>query len=340
MGVARKWVFPIIRMLIFAAVAVALVKLAFFSGATQPSDPTLPTAQITEPQTTVALGTITNDVTITGTVSSDAAVPIKATLAGEVKKVLVAQGQAVDPKTPILTIRSETASPEGTMVVKTVTVLAGSAGILSSLPVIVGQLVAVGDAVGQVAPPSFNVSGTLSPEMQYRLLNQPTEAKVTITGGPAPFTCTGLTITTALAGANSGSANSGSANSGSAQTSSEGTSSSGTSVRCAVPADVKVFAGLAAKLTISGGTADNVLVVPITAVEGSTQSGEVYTMKEGGTPEKHAVTLGLSDGDKVQVTGGLKEGDRILQFVPGASATNGGDCQPGPDGSAICAAHG
>ena len=335
MGVARKWVFPIIRMLIFAAVAVALVKLAFFSGATQQSDPTLPTAQITEPQTTVALGTITNDVTITGTVSADAAVPIKATLAGEVKKVLVAQGQAVDPKTPILTIRSETASPEGTMVTKTVTVLAGSAGILSSFPVIVGQLVAVGDAVGQVAPPSFNVSGTLSPEKQYRLLNQPTEAKVTITGGPAPFTCTGLTITTALAGANSGSANS-----GPAQTSSEGTPSSGTSVKCAVPADVKVFAGLAAKLTISGGTADNVLVVPITAVEGSTQSGEVYTMKEGGTPEKHAVTLGLSDGDKVQVTGGLKEGDRILQFVPGASATGGGDCQPAPDGSAVCAARG
>jgi len=40
------------------------------------------------------------------------------------------------------------------------------------------------------------------------------------------------------------------------------------------------------------------------------------------------VTLGLTDGVNVQVTGGLKEGDTILQFVPGAPA----DPQGGPGG--------
>ena len=187
MGIARKWVFPILRIIIFLAIAAALMKMAFFSGAITAADPTVPTAQIEEPLATVEIGTITNDVTLPATVSADAAVAVKATLAGEVKKVHVKPGQAVEAATAVLTIRSEAPAADGTAVIKTVTVTAGSVGILSSFPVIVGQVVAVGDVVGQVAPPTFSVSGSLSPEQQYRLLNRPTEALVTITGGPAPW---------------------------------------------------------------------------------------------------------------------------------------------------------
>ena len=238
--------------------------------------------------------------------------PVKATLAGEVKKVLVAPGEAVVAATPMLTIRSEVPSADGTTVVlKTVTVTAGSVGILSSFPMIVGQVVAVGDVIGQVAPPTFSVGGSLSPEQQYRLLNRPTEAQVAITGGPAPFTCTGLTISSALAGAT--------ADSSTADSGAGGASTGGTTIRCAVPAGVTVFSGLAAKLTISGGVAKDVLVVPITAVEGSAQSGVVYTQKTDGSTEKHPVSIGLTDGTNVEITAGLAKGDLILQFVPGAS---------------------
>jgi multidrug efflux pump subunit AcrA (membrane-fusion protein) len=317
-GIARKWIFPILRIIIFLAIAGALVKMAFFSGAIAPTDPTVPTAQIEEPIATVEIGTITNDVTLPATVQADAAVPVRATLAGEVKKVLIGQGQAVGAATPMLTIRSEVPSADGASVaIKTVTVTAGSAGVLSSFPVIVGQVVAVGDVIGQVAPPTFSVSGSLSPEQQYRLLNRPTEAQVAITGGPAPFTCTGLTITSALAGAASDASSTSDAGSGS--------STSGTTIRCAVPAGVTVFSGLAAKLTISGGVAKDVLVIPITAVEGSAQTGVVYTQKAGGAAEKHPVTIGLTDGTNVEITGGLAKGDLILQYVPGAIATP--DCE-------------
>ena len=313
MGVARKWVFPILRIVIFLAIAAALVKMAFFSGVITAKDPTVPTAQIEEPLATVETGTITNDVTLPATVSADAAVAVKATLAGEAKKVFVKPGQAVVAATPILTIRSEVPAADGAAVIKTVTVTAGSVGILSSFPVLVGQVVAVGDVVGQVAPPTFSVSGTLSPEQQYRLLNRPTEAVVSITGGPAPFTCTGLTISSALAGAAADTSSTAASGSGAS-------SSGGTIIRCAVPAAVTVFNGLAAKLTISGGVAKDVLVVPITAVEGSAQSGVVYTQKPDGSSEKHSVTIGLNDGTNVEITGGLAKGDQILQFVPGATA--------------------
>jgi macrolide-specific efflux system membrane fusion protein len=327
-GIARKWVFPIIRIIIFLAIAAALVKMAFFSGAITTTDPTVPTAQIEEPLATVETGTITNDVTLPATVSADAAVAVKATLAGEVKKVLVKPGQAAVAATPILTIRSEVPAADGAMVIKTVTVTAGSVGILSSFPVIVGQVVAVGDVVGQVAPPTFSVSGTLSPEQQYRLLNRPAEAVVTITGGPAPFTCTGLTISSELAGAAADTSSTAASGSGAS-------SSGGTTIRCAVPPAVTVFNGLAAKLTISGGVAKDVLVVPITAVEGSAQSGVVYTQKSDGSNEKHPVTIGLNDGTNVEITGGLAKGDQILQFVPGATAKP--DCaNPQFAGSSDC----
>lgn len=325
MNVARKWVFPILRLLIFAAIAVALVKVAFFADtAATETDPAFPTGEIVEPQIPVTLGTVKNDVTLIGTVASDPAVPIKATLAGTVTKLLVTPGQAVAVGTPILTLRAETPNADGTaIVVKNATVTSTAAGTLSSFPALVGQMFAVGDAVGQVAPPTFSVSGTLPAEQLYRLLNQPTEAQVTITGGPAPFACTGLTITSPLAGA--------------APSDDGSTPASGPSVHCNVPPEVTVFPGLSANLVIAGGTAENVLVVPTTAVEGTAGTGNVYAVLPDGSNEKRPVTLGLNDGLNVQVLTGLAEGDTILQFVPGAAAVDANGCQTMPDGSQVCA---
>jgi len=332
-GVARKWIFPIIRMLIFAAIAVALVKLAFFGGlGAVTSDSAVPTGAVADPTIQVETGSIANDVVLDASVQADPAVPVRATLAGEIRKVSVTAGQAVEATTPVLTIRSETPNPDGTIAYRTVTVTAGAAGVLSSLPVLVGQSVAIGDTVAQVAPASFSVVATLPAAQQYRLLNKPTEGKTAITGGPAPFTCTGLTITTPLAGSDSGGgspAGSGGSAAGSAGGQAGGSTAT---VRCAVPAGVTVFSGLAAKLTIDGGKADNVLVVPTTAVEGAAGSGTVYLPSPGGgKPAKQAVTLGLTDGVNVQITGGLKKGDTILQFVPGAPADprNGGGASTG-----------
>lgn len=318
MSIARKWVFPIIWMVVFAIIAGALVKIAFFPDAAEAETPAFPTGEIVEPQVPVMLGTIRNDVVLTGTVNADGAVPVKATLAGEVMRVYVGAGQGMAPDTKVLQIRAQIPNADGSTSTRWATVTAGAAGILSAFPVLVGQMVSVGDELGLVAPPTFNVTATLSPELQYRLLNKPTEAEVQVTGGPAPFVCTGLSITTPLAGAGSG----GDGESG-------GTGGSTTTVRCAVPADVTVFGGLAATVTIAGGIAENVLTVPLTAVEGAAQTGVVYFVLPDGTTEQRAVTLGLNDGISVEVTEGLDEGEMILQFVPGAPAVDPNMPQPG-----------
>ncbi len=308
MSVARKWVFPILRLVVFAAIAVALVKLAFFADPAGEESPAFPTGQIVEPQVPVAIGTIRNDVVLDGTVNADAAAGVQATLTGEVRKVSVAQGQWVDAGAEMMQIRG--LADDGTT--RWSIVKAPISGTLSEFDTLVGEATSVGEVVARIAPPTFNVTATLDPADRYRLLTLPADAQITIAGGPAPFTCTGLTITT-------GSTSSGSGGEGEGA----GAGTSGTTARCAVPADVTVFAGLAASMTIAGGLAENVLVVPTTAVEGGSGTGVVYVVGDDGASEPRDVTLGLSDGVDVEVLTGLEEGEVILQFVPGAPADPG-----------------
>jgi len=201
-------------------------------------------------------------------------------------------------------------------VVRTTTVTAGAWGTLADFDVLVGQVVTVGQTVAQVSPPTFSVVAPLDPAQQYRLIQRPSEAQVSITGGPAEFTCTGLAVTAQVSSQN-------------AETSSP------PSVRCAVPEDVLVFAGLKAKLTIIGAVAENVLVLPLTAVEGSAESGIVHIVSADGSTSERPVTLGLSDGNKVEITSGVELGEMVLQFVPGADADPQDDIFAGNGGVVI-----
>ncbi len=334
MGVARRWVFPILRIVVFAVIAVALVKLAFFADGGDADAGAVPTGSIVDPQIAVARGSIVNDVTVDATVSADPALPVRANAVGTVDEVFLQQGATVSQGDKIYDIKVETpqdpvegVDAEGNPTVTQpkpkvtfVKVLAPSNGVLSSLTVLPGQAVAIGDTTGQVAPPTFSVSGSLSPQQQYRLLDRPTEATVTIAGGPAPFTCTGLSITAPLQG----------------EGGEEGAPAPGATVRCAVPADVTVFSGLTATITIPAGQADDVLVVPTTAVEGGSQTGVVYVALPEGGSEPRDVTLGLTDGSMVEVTGGVEEGEMLLQFTPGAETPIDPGCTDLGNGEVVC----
>jgi multidrug efflux pump subunit AcrA (membrane-fusion protein) len=86
-----------------------------------------------------------------------------------------------------------------------------------------------------------------------------------------------------------------------------------------------VFDGLSMTMSIDAGRAEDVLVVPITAVRGLVGTGTVWVL-ENGEPAERRVRLGLSDGQVVEIRKGLKEGEEILEFVPGASPDEmGGD---------------
>lgn len=297
-------VMQVLWLVVIAVGAAALVKIAFFPDAAAVPDPDQPGGQIIEPHWEVGRGTVANDITLSGTIAADEAVPIPATASGIVWNVYVTAGQWVDAGTEIVRIRSDVMTDDGTPQTVWRTVTAPASGTLSSLTAYEDSSIAAGSPIGQIAPPTFHVTGSIPPEDLYRLIQRPTEATVTVNGGPAPFTCTNLQIVTPLAGEGSDGANSGGA--------------SGPVLRCAVPAEVTVFAGLTATIVIPGGIAEDVIVVPTTAVLGQAESGIVYVVLPDGSTQERQVGLGLNDGSMVEVTTGLAEGGTILQFVPGA----------------------
>jgi hypothetical protein len=331
----RTLVLPVLRLLIWAVIAVALVVLAFRGGGggNQPEGDGAQPAPVSleSPQVPVVRGTVQNTVTVAGTVVADPAVPVKATAAGTVRKLLVAQGAAVTAGQGVLqvTVTTErdpvtTTDADGNPVVTpqdplvtTVAVPAPTAGTLTTLGVLVDQVVAVGDAVGSVSPGTLSVTAPLTQADRFRLLTAPATADVTVQGGPAPFTCTGLTLGAPPAADSTGTDPA----TDPATDPGTGTATGGTTARCAVPPGTPVFAGMAASVAIQAGTATDVLTLPITAVQGSVQAGNVWVVGEDGTPVETPVTLGLTDGQQIEVTGGVGEGQSVLEFVPVADDT-------------------
>lgn len=285
MLVWRRWIFPILLLIVCAAIAAALVKLAFFPDQAEASAPA-PGGELTTPVVAVERGSITDDLTVDGTIARDDAVAVRAQVEGTITGIAVAQGQSVTAGQVLFTVKQ-------TDPVKSVDVVAPESGDLSRFELVKGQPVSLGSEVATLTPARYHVVATVDPVLLYRLVGAPTEAQVTIQGGPAPFTCTGLGVQVAEDGS--------------------------TSVVCAVPTDQQVFAGLRASLAVRVGQADDVLVVPTTAVKGGAGTGVVWVDADG-SAEERTVELGVTDGTRVQVTSGLEEGDTVRQFVPGTTS--------------------
>lgn len=324
----RTVVFPALRLLVWTVIAVALVVLAFRggSGGTTPVSAGAPPVDLTSPVVPVTRGTVANTVTVQGTVVADATVPVRATKAGTVRRVLVGVGDVVQQGDAVVEVRWEeerepvtgtdadgnpTSTPR-TPLVRTATVPAPGAGTVTAVDVLVDQAVAVGDRVAAVAPGSLSVTATLTQDDQFRLLAPPSTAQVEVQGGPAPFPCTDLTLGAPAPADDTA----GVEVSAVGDPASAGAGQGGTTARCRVPAGTTVFAGMSATVVVDAGVAEDVLVVPVTAVQGSVQQGDVWVVGADGSQEQRRVVLGLTDGDQVEVREGLAEGDSVLLFVP------------------------
>jgi hypothetical protein len=276
-------------------------------------------------------------------VVADPAVDVKATAAGVVRTIVTPDG-AVGADAVVIEIRTETPrdpitqtdaeTGEQTLTERppkvTITKVTAPIGGTLEVAVLVDQQVSVGDVVAKVSPGSLSVQGQLTADQQYRLVGAAGDAQVTLKGGPAPFTCTGLSVGAAPAASDPAADPSAPAATG--------------TVRCAVPGDVTAFTGLGAEIEIVNGSAEDAVVVPVSAVLGSAEKGKVWLVAgDDAEPEERDITLGLTDGRQIQVTDGLAAGDRILEFTPVPDATEEGavDCsdprgydaamQQGPD---------
>ncbi|MEV0891727.1 secretion protein HlyD [Promicromonospora sp. NPDC050262] len=332
MGAVRQYVFPTARIIIWAVIAAALVVLALKGAELDPPDALQPTGEITEAVIPVEKGSVTNAVTVPASVVTDPPVEIKATANGVIAEIQVDDAKvdkgtrvlwikSEEPVEPVVEVDDETGEETVTEQEPKVTWTSALAPVSGTVDVttLKDQAVAVGEVIGTISPGTLSVSGTLTADQQYRLVGAKGSAQVTLKGGPAPFTCTGLTI---------GEAPGGAAAAGGEEAAGAPEAATG-AVHCSIPPKVTAFSGLGAEIEITNGNAKDVVVVPVSAVLGTSQTGRVWTVKEeGAEPEPRDVTLGLTDGLQVEVTKGLKAGEQILEFTPVDDGTEGGvDCE-------------
>jgi hypothetical protein avisC_12977 len=366
MPIVKRYLLTGLKVLLALVVTAALVKLAFFPD----SEQTAPTAaqtgfSVSTPLVTVTKADVKSAVDIDGQVVADAPTQVPATAVGTVARLYFDNGAAVTSGEPILTIKkTETVTttdngsngsngangssdskgagsadssdsdskadttPKTTEKVTYIDVYAPATGTIN-YSVIKDQETTVGTSIASISTGTYSATGTISAAQQYQLTQAPTSATITIKSGPAPFACNNLKIGTGTASAPTNST-------AAPKDTTDASSGDGTTVqvRCAIPADKKVFPGLKATISIAVGEAKGALTVPLTAVQGNYATGKVWLVPDPTKPTKTVETtvkLGINDGNQIVVTSGLKEGDSILQFVPGQDVDKTGkpnSCDP------------
>lgn len=92
-----------------------------------------------------------------------------------------------------------------------------------------------------------------------------------------------------------------------------------------IPADSRMKQGMNASATITIETSENVVTIPVNALQEQGNSVFVYTeqAEDGTLSGEVEVTTGLSDGDTVEITEGLSEGDVVYYNRTGSTSSSG-----------------
>lgn len=78
--------------------------------------------------------------------------------------------------------------------------------------------------------------------------------------------------------------------------------------------DENLILGLDAKVSIDLGTAENALLVPISAVNSDTDGNFVYVVENGIVAKKY-VTTGMSSKENIEIKSGIEEGEKVITTI-------------------------
>jgi hypothetical protein len=264
----------------------------------------------------VELGEISSLLVLDATVRAEPGEDVTARNGGTVTRLWVTDGSLVENGAPILNVAvadeaaggAEDEEGPGT---REVTLYAPTDGRVSGLEDLrVGDVLEPGAVAANVAPDEFLAVATVPANDLYRFYEDPQDIMLQITQGPPAAECAFLSLGPAEAGA--GGAGGGEGEEGAGQGGGGGT----TELSCRVPSDLRVFDGVTGKMSIATGGAQNVMVIPVTAVRGTSERGEVIVVASDGAEEVREVELGVSDGSSVEVVSGLSVGDQVLDPIP------------------------
>ena len=106
-------------------------------------------------------------------------------------------------------------------------------------------------------------------------------------------------------------------------------------VEITIPKDEEMKAGMNASATITIEEKENIVTIPVNALQERGEEVFVYTEQddEGNLSGEQQVTTGLSDGENVEITEGLSEGDVVYYQKTGGGNTSSdtGFSMPGND---------
>lgn len=105
-------------------------------------------------------------------------------------------------------------------------------------------------------------------------------------------------------------------------------------VSVSVPKDEEMKQGMNASATITIENRENVITIPVNALQEKRDKVFVYTEKDedGNLSGETEVTTGLSDGTTVEITEGLSEGDTVYYNKSGNTDSGNGNDSGMPDG--------
>ncbi|MFD6096065.1 HlyD family efflux transporter periplasmic adaptor subunit [Nocardiopsis flavescens] len=270
----------------------------------------------------VELGTVDSVMVLDTTVRAEPGKGVKAQQGGQVVHLWVTEGAEVEEGAPIVNVKiteepapdagGEDAAPAAP-VTREVSLYAPVDGKVSGLDdVQVGDVLEPGAVVATVAPDVYRAVSTIPANDLYRFYEEPDDILLEIKNGPPPAPCEFLSLGAAEGGEEPSGTDGGFPMDGGGDTG----GGAGGELACRVPSDMQVFEGVQGKLSISTGRAEDVVVVPVTAVRGTTGEGEVIVVAEDGTEEVRPVELGVSDGSFIEVVSGVEVGEQVMDPIP------------------------
>jgi multidrug efflux pump subunit AcrA (membrane-fusion protein) len=162
-----------------------------------------------------------------------------------------------------------------------------------------GVFVHAGVTVALLRYAGFGATATVPPDAAYRLYGDPSGARLQVTGGPGPTGCVLLPVAATADDMDPGPA----------------TTDGQMSMLCAVPAGLRLIDGSVGVLALTTAERRQVLTLPAQAVAGTAGRGSVLRMVDGELVPVE-VTLGVTDGVRVEILAGLDEGDQVWPYGP------------------------
>jgi multidrug efflux pump subunit AcrA (membrane-fusion protein) len=299
---------------LIVVVLVVLAAIAAIIVGTQSSTPP-PASGSAE----VTSGSIRSTVNLDGVVVRQSTQNVSAPVTGTVSDIAVRPGDAVTEGEEIATVTvlqvapspsptgfgsSPSPTPAASPINETLT--APIAGTVGTLSVTKGQIVVNGQQVLTVIPAQYDVIASVPQDQLYRFYSAPLSVQAVIPHQDQPVDCAFKSI-------------------GGNLPTSGATNVLGQEVdlRCTLPAGTSVFPGVRATVVAVTAEVDDALTLPVGAVQrtGTGNAGVVYVLEKGKQPQKTNVTLGITDGKRIQIVSGLFAGQRVRDPAVSGSPT-------------------